>query len=632
MSVFRPSFHTSLANRFVDDVHYSRSNLYYYIGRIEAWEEETMPQPDPSNAYYNDVKIRDNIVYLKKITSNDVSLCTRNHEWRKGEVYAQWDDRKDMTKEPFYVLTKDYNVYKCLNNNNGAPSEFEPSEVNYDVVETPDGYLWKYMFNIPPIKRRKFISTKYIPVQNAITDSFYTRGAVESVEVLREGENYPSKQLTTATVIRDMATVDETEEDSDKTAKVTLIINNNDGSIADVVIDNKGAEYYTDPTIKIIDPRGLGRGKYGSAEAKLEAKVKDGKLDYVAIVDPGTGYSADPSTVLSVTGDGHGCELYPHIVDGRIVSVIVANSGEGYSFANVEATSHYIEGEQKASGAQFRVVIGDSKLVGDQSAVEQSTTSGAIYACVVTNGGSGYTDKLTCSIVGDGEGAIAEAIRGDTQETQDKIVAIRMLRWGKNYTYANIVFEDPGRSKVDETVDAEAYAILPPVGGHGKNAIDELYADTFSVYVNIRDEGGISGIGQEFRQFGLIRNPKELKSFKNFTSSDSVVTFKIRLNKTTDLKVDDILNIEYVDHRIVAINGDVVELQQFSSDYYQISTSSGIVKENDSSGLTNYYEILEVISSPNVNKYSGELLVSSNSTPIEIMSGRTFGVRSYIKL
>ena len=99
-----------------------------------------------------------------------------------------------------------------------------------------------------------------------------------------------------------MATVDETEEDSDKTAKVTLIINNNDGSIADVVIDNKGAEYYTDPTIKIIDPRGLGRGKYGSAEAKLEAKVKDGKLDYVAIVDPGTGYSADPSTVLSVTG------------------------------------------------------------------------------------------------------------------------------------------------------------------------------------------------------------------------------------------------------------------------------------------------------------------------------------------
>ena len=130
-----------------------------------------------------------------------------------------------------------------------------------------------------------------------------------------------------------------------------------------------------------------------------------------------------------------------------------------------------------------------SKLVGDQSSVEQSTTSGAIYACVVTNGGSGYTDKLTCSIVGDGEGAIAEAIRGDTQETQDKIVAIRMLRWGKNYTYANVVFEDPGRSKVDETIDAEAYAILPPVGGHGKNAIDELYADTFSVYVNIRDEG-----------------------------------------------------------------------------------------------------------------------------------------------
>ena len=631
MSVFRPSFHTSLANRFVDDVHYSRSNLYYYIGRIEAWEEETMPQPDPSNAYYNDVKIRDNIVYLKKITSNDVSLCARNHEWRYGTVYAQWDDRKDMTNQPFYVLTKDYNVYKCLSNNNGAPSLQEPTEVNYDVVETADGYLWKYMYNIPPIKRRKFISTKYIPVQNAITDSFYTRGAIESVEVLKEGENYPSKQTTTATVIRDIATVDE-EEDVNKSAKVTLIINNSDGSIADVVIDNPGDDYVLPPTIQINDPRRLGRGRYGSDQAILQAQVKGGKLDYVGIVDPGMNYSADPSTVLSVTGDGHGCELYPHIVDGRIVSVIVANSGEGYSFANVEASSQYIESEQPAKGAQFRVVIGDSKLVGDQSAVEQSTTSGAIYACVVTNQGSGYTDKLTCSIQGDGEGAIAEAIRGDTEETQDKIVGIKMIRWGKNYTYANIIFEDEGRSKTDENTDAEAYAILPPVGGHGKNAVDELYADTFSVYVNIRDEGGISGIGQEFRQFGLIRNPKELKSFQNFTSSDSIVTFKIRLNKTTDLKVDDILNIEYVDHRIVAIDGDVVELQQFSSDYYQISTSSGIVKEDTSSGLTNYYEILEVISSPNVNKYSGELLVSSNSTPIEIMSGRTFGVRSYIKL
>ena len=118
MARFRPDFHTFLATQMIDNVYYQRANYYYFLGRLNSWEEKTetiyegacdcpcpecvnkngtpitvqrgdnaSPYGDPDDAYMNDTDIRNNIVYLKKITANDVSLVCKTYEWKRVIVY-----------------------------------------------------------------------------------------------------------------------------------------------------------------------------------------------------------------------------------------------------------------------------------------------------------------------------------------------------------------------------------------------------------------------------------------------------------------------------------------------------------------------------------------------------------------
>lgn len=612
MANFRPSFHTSLASKMVNDVYYQRTNLYYFLGKLDSWDNGQTPDPD--NAYVNDVIIRDNIVYFRKVTANDVSIVCKMHRWRKDEIYDQWDHTQDMTNKPFYVMTADYNVYKCLNNNNGAKSTVEPTEINFDVVKTADGYLWKYMYNVPLIKRRKFSSTQYMPVQKALSDSFYSLGAIEGVVVTNGGSGYSSDKQTTA-VVEKPTTKNGTQ------AKITVYVNNENGSIDTVTIDDPGSGYTTTPKITIIDTSGKGEGKYGNATAKLSAHLLNGKLDSVTIDDPGVKYPADINTTLSATGDGEGCVLYPKIMNGKIVGVIVADAGEGYSYLDVKAISHNSAG----SGATFQAIIGGSNLSGDQASVEQTTTIGAIYSIVVKQGGEEYSDETQVVIDGDGEGATAEAI-----VENGAIKQIVMTSYGKNYTYVNVSFKDEKRLEPNSYIDAEAYAILPPVNGHGYDAVNELYGDVFCIYVSVRDDNQLINLNQDYRQFGVIENPKDLRTLENITQTDVTVSFKLTLLTTADLVPDLNITIDGIKHRVVAVSGNQVIVQQLSSRYYQIDQYSGVIYKNEQTGAIRYYEITHVDEIPTVNKYSGDLLYSDNNTPFILSSGRTFGIRTFI--
>ena len=96
MSRFRPDFHTYLATQMIDNVYYQRANYYYFLGRLNPWEEKTetiyedacdcpcpecinkngnsitiqrgdkhLPMVDPEMLYER-TDILNNIVYLKR--------------------------------------------------------------------------------------------------------------------------------------------------------------------------------------------------------------------------------------------------------------------------------------------------------------------------------------------------------------------------------------------------------------------------------------------------------------------------------------------------------------------------------------------------------------------------------------
>jgi len=96
----------------------------------------------------------------------------------------------------FYVMTDEYNVYKCINNNNNAPSINKPIGTQVSPITLSDGYIWKYMYNVPIALRTKFLTSDQIPVITALTQQFYSAGGIESVIIQNRGIDYTQATLT----------------------------------------------------------------------------------------------------------------------------------------------------------------------------------------------------------------------------------------------------------------------------------------------------------------------------------------------------------------------------------------------------------------------------------------------------
>ena len=88
------------------------------------------------------------------------------------------------------VMTDEYNVYKCLDNNNNAISTYKPIGTVVDPVIMPDGYMWKYLYSIPIALRNKFLTDVYMPVVNALRGQFYSGGEILNVVLENNGQNY----------------------------------------------------------------------------------------------------------------------------------------------------------------------------------------------------------------------------------------------------------------------------------------------------------------------------------------------------------------------------------------------------------------------------------------------------------
>jgi hypothetical protein len=96
----------------------------------------------------------------------------------------------------FYVVTDEFNVYQCLDNNKGAFSTIKPTGTTVDLIETNDGYIWKFLYNIPIALRNKFLTDTYMPVITALRDQFYSAGSLKTVRIDQAGTGYTSGSIT----------------------------------------------------------------------------------------------------------------------------------------------------------------------------------------------------------------------------------------------------------------------------------------------------------------------------------------------------------------------------------------------------------------------------------------------------
>jgi hypothetical protein len=250
------------------------------------------------------------------------------------------------------------------------------------------------------------------------------------------------------------------------------------------------------------------------ASALRNRFFSDGCIESIIITNSGAGLTYNTMSV-TLNGDGEGAELEPFIVDGQLVSINIINPGVGYTYGEIEiAIAPSQIGFVTFPAAYVNFSRGDMST--PQALVEGLSVRGSIDAVNIKNSGYNYT-KADLIIIGDGEGATAQAVIA----TNGEIEKIVITDAGSGYTYASINIVGDGQ-------DAMLQPIISPFLGHGRNVPAELNASTLMFYKNLNYEkfGGVP-INNDFRQFGIIRNPRSAGSSTLLTDPVTEYSFAI---------------------------------------------------------------------------------------------------------
>lgn len=193
-------FRTHIGNQLIKSITESANSAYYvFTADHEARVSNTILTPiDKERNVYIDAYR--NMIFGKRLTSDDMRHMVRNIPWATGTVFDMYDDNNDAILDANFFTVVDessfYHVYKCLDNNSNAVSTSQPdfSHIvgsNTALYQTADGYRWKYMYSIASDEYDKFATASYIPVySNTTVETAAVFGAVDVIKIENGGKNY----------------------------------------------------------------------------------------------------------------------------------------------------------------------------------------------------------------------------------------------------------------------------------------------------------------------------------------------------------------------------------------------------------------------------------------------------------
>lgn len=630
-------FHPNVAQTVYDEAQ-TRGAIYsYFIGKTVEWPDEAAaPMPKGYQNYEKDV--RNNIIQTKQIQLNDISLVIPRIMWEYNTVYDMFDDIIDeenptstgainLQSSKFYVITPEFNVYKCIFNNNGEPSLIQPTGTSSYNIKTSDGYVWKFMAFIPLGLRNKFMTSEFIPITKSVKQQYYSRGSITGYSIIDGGQDYDPNE--TYLVIQGDGSGPSALSQSQI---VTYDIRVDDGTS----ILGFGKKYYVNnivsPTITLIEGNTYRFEQSHPSNENYQIKfstTSDGNHNPTL---PGVEYTTGITTVgtpgqpgayteivvesgiatlnyyneqtaemgnqiftKSPSGINGQADIDLIIENGEIVGLTINDGGYGYTDANAQIVTGALDPGQ---GAVVDLILSEGDLDTQQANTELLAVDGAISYIVIENSGQNYTNA-NITITGDGTGARAEA----TIDANGNIASIDILDYGFGYSYANATITGDGR-------DAELRVIISPKGGHGANAPEELCADTICFFTSFENEAVQDFIiNNDYRQIGIIKNLAKVGSLYN-KSYITIGTACYVLEGTfsaSDFSIDEDVGTEGLSKvfKIVAVEDNKMLVQSL----FGHTPSVGDVIEN--STMLSSFEITSV-TNPTINKFSGNMLYIDN--------------------
>ena len=234
------------------------TTLWLFFAKSVQWENG-IPL-DPVDNLNSEYKVYDQIIGLKRINSSQIRPMIRNNTWISGQVYDIYrhdygdvistvgaitnyvqslNFEQHLYETNFYVVTSEYKVYKCLNNNKNGQSTIEPSSTSNSPFTLADGYTWKYLFTVNANDFEKFKTDEFIPIpedtaidpNNVISpDPNNFGGAIYNILIEAPGSGYQSGQEFNIT-------------GDGNNGVVRILSTDTNGGITSIKIVNPGSSY-----------------------------------------------------------------------------------------------------------------------------------------------------------------------------------------------------------------------------------------------------------------------------------------------------------------------------------------------------------------------------------------------------
>ena len=323
----------------------------------------------------------------------------------------------------------------------------------------------------------------------------------------------------------------------------------------------------------------------------------------------------------------------------------IQTTGDGYKWKYMYTLS---------ASQQSNFLSTDFMAVATNTQVANAAVDGEINVIKIKQAGTGGTNGTHTGIPirGDGQNGVCSVVI-----SSGAITSVSVTTNGTGYTHGYVRVADINSNGGGTLTGAELDVIIPPKGGHGKNAVEELGG--FFVMINQSLEGtelantGDYSVANDFRRIALIRDP--------LSSGAAATATTLRATRAVVLAASPTPGTFLADEKITQAStgavGKVVEWDATNRILYYIQTrfsdegsdangnttafsganvitsASGATGTPDSSvsSAVNQVSFSSGYSSPEIDHDSGDVLYIENRAPIVRAADQTENIKLIIE-
>lgn len=277
------------------------ASLYFHFGNPVSWAtvpggsyNDTTP-PSPKDSLLNEKQVWDGIIGLKKITSSDIKRGIKRLNWTMGDYYDMYRDDYDGTtvtgvslvgeytntkplslaRSNNLVLVDDegtYKLYRCIDNRssttgNPLQSTTKPTFTTDSITTLSDGYKWKFVGELSSTDVDDYLTAGHCPIPTTLAAATLSGGA-SSVVMTSRGEGYTSTPTLTLKGDGTGMTLGTPVVVSGRIVYIPVTNPGTGYTYATVTVSGGGTPTTTATAKVIIAPKG---GFNGSVDDELEA-------------------------------------------------------------------------------------------------------------------------------------------------------------------------------------------------------------------------------------------------------------------------------------------------------------------------------------------------------------------------